>query len=304
MRFIIAFSVFAFGISHSMAVEKPQYNHPKEQWVVLTRPIIGCDAIENIDWSEKAVPKLSSALEAGKPIQKWTTSCYLLNDGEKYLLEPPTNGFTTLLSVCGPHCTMNINMYTKAKGTFYKNIPAPVSPPLDDTDEAHHPPFNGQHVPVNQLLSRTVSLGDQITYGWYAGEDATIKNVSGLNTDQAMIVVKITKKNATEYCYSDPHNPPLPNCVQDMMARPFPDYIYANCLTGDFMDFEKRHYHFGGKYIRKSDETFNESDHPKWVIKNLASKEILANTVATRYITKLGIFRALCPASVNGSDDY
>ena len=126
MRFIVALSALVLAASHSMAVEKPQYNHLKEQWVVITRPIIGCDSIEDIDWSAKVAPILHSDAEAAKPVRKWTTSCYVIKSGSQYFLDKPKNSYTVLVSLVCPHCAPYAEpTYTKANGKFYEKIPEP-----------------------------------------------------------------------------------------------------------------------------------------------------------------------------------
>ena len=150
----------------------------------------------------------------------------------------------------------------------------------------------------------SASAGEKIYYGKWAGEVATIKIASGLNTSEAMIIVTITEEDATEYCNSG-HTPAPPTCVKYMVTRPFPDYVYANCKTGDFMDFERRHYRFEGAYAPKTGETFETLKglgYPKWNIREISTHEILDGSHGAGYEVKIGIFKALCPASIHGED--
>ena len=128
MRFIIAFSVFAFGIGHSMAVEKPKYNPPKEQWVQITRPVIGCfNSLLGGDLHDS--PELIQGLETENTFENKNVTCSLMSVGEHYILDAPVDGYSALVSVVCEHCAPSAYVvYTKAKAGFYKLIPAPVKP--------------------------------------------------------------------------------------------------------------------------------------------------------------------------------
>ena len=125
MRFIIAVSVFAFGISQSMAVEKPKDTPPKEQWIEITKPVIGCFVYgSDIEYSPKLIP----AIESEKVISEKRVECSMMQIGEKYIYDKPVLGYTTLISVICEHCSpYAYSVYTKAKSNFYKNIATPAN---------------------------------------------------------------------------------------------------------------------------------------------------------------------------------
>jgi len=125
MRFIIAFSVFAFGIGHSMAVEKPKDTPPKEQWIEITNSVIGCFSIGS---DLVNTPKLIPAIESEKIISEKRFECSMMQIGDKYIYDKPVLGYTTLISVICEHCSpYAYPVYTKAKSNFYKNIATPAN---------------------------------------------------------------------------------------------------------------------------------------------------------------------------------
>ena len=152
-----------------------------------------------------------------------------------------------------------------------------------------------------------VSVGDKFFYGWHAGEEATVASVSGLNTSHSKITIKITEKNAIAACNAWPESKADPTCVQVTMTYPYPNHIYANCLTGDFVDFRKTHYHFEGEHVIQPNETLEVLQLgliPRWNIREKETNTILEGYHSTGYENTIGIYRYLCPASVHGPDFY
>ena len=128
MRFVIAVSILAVVTSQSMAAEKSRYIPPKQQWVEITKPVIGC-FLTNIGGPLINSPEVFQGIETGMIFENKKITCSLMNVGEHYILETPVDKYTSLLSVICEHCAPSAYVvYTKAKTGFYKPIPAPETP--------------------------------------------------------------------------------------------------------------------------------------------------------------------------------
>jgi hypothetical protein len=99
-----------------------------------------------------------------------------------------------------------------------------------------------------------------------------------------------TREDAIGFCRDYVQNV-TPACVDEELAKPLNDAIYANCSTGDFSDFYGGRYRFQGKFRGSSDVTLAH-----YVIRDLSSGQIADGSSASGYPINMGIFRALCPA--------
>ena len=129
MRLLLAIAIIV-ATSNVVAAEKPKDNPPKEQWIEITKPVIGCFMFgSDIEYSPKLIPAIESGEiigETGTDI--WRVECSMMRIGDKYIYDKPVLGYTTFISVICEHCSpYAYPVYTKAKGNFYKNIPTPAN---------------------------------------------------------------------------------------------------------------------------------------------------------------------------------
>ena len=123
MRYIILWAAIALATCPALASEAPKHTPPKEQWVEITKPVMGCATFGgNLDDNPELIP----AIESEKIVDEKGIKCSPMQIGEKYLLDSPAHGYTTLITFVCPHCApYAYPVYTKAKGEFYKNISQP-----------------------------------------------------------------------------------------------------------------------------------------------------------------------------------
>lgn len=127
-----------------------------------------------------------------------------------------------------------------------------------------------------------------IYYGSRAGMHLTTVSKSGIGTAKAVIIVKHTPKDAKAYCveYEQDHSMA---CVKRTMKEvKVSDRVTANCKKGTWTDVYGQAFKFEGK-ARSSDLMAD------YVVRDLASGEVLDGSSASGYPTALGVFQELCP---------
>lgn len=132
----------------------------------------------------------------------------------------------------------------------------------------------------------------KIYYGSRAGMTVTVVSVEGLSTTHAVIRTKHTRDDAISFC-RDYVQKVTPSCIQEELSVPLNDEVWANCVTGEFVDFAGRKYHFEGPVKKERGELI-----AAYVIRDLFTGEIADGSSASGYPTNMGIFRALCPMQV------
>lgn len=138
--------------------------------------------------------------------------------------------------------------------------------------------------------SSPVSLGT-LAWGHSAGEEVTITDKSGLDTEHARIVTKHTLENARAFCeqYASDTSDECPK--KHLAETKLNSVIIANCETGEFVGFTGKKYQFGG-VNKERDITVD------YIIKDLSSGEMLDGSNMSGYPVLLGIFGALCPNGI------
>ena len=128
MRYIILWAAIALATCPALASEIPKYTPPKDQWVEITKPVIGCFSpflgfITPLD-----TPELDQALNLKTVYQSKFVECVTMEIGERYLSDKPVSGYTTLVSVVCEHCAPSAYpIYTTEKTGFYKRIANPIN---------------------------------------------------------------------------------------------------------------------------------------------------------------------------------
>ena len=138
-------------------------------------------------------------------------------------------------------------------------------------------------------VSAEAYASGKIYYGSRAGMTVTVVSIQGLNSARAVIRTTHTREDAIGFCRDYVQNV-TPSCVDEELAKPLNDAIYANCMTGDFSDFYGVRYRFEGKFRGSSDVTMAH-----YIIRDLSSHKIADGSSASGYPINIGIFRALCP---------
>jgi hypothetical protein len=130
----------------------------------------------------------------------------------------------------------------------------------------------------------------KIYYGSRAGMTVTVRSMSDLNTSHARITTEHQREDAIGFCRDYvQENPVTEGCIQEELAVPLNDAVYADCTKGIFTDFAGDKFQFRGKNPRAGDAG------PKYLLLDLGSHEIADGSSASGYETNLNIFRALCP---------
>lgn len=127
-----------------------------------------------------------------------------------------------------------------------------------------------------------------IYYGSRAGMHVTTVSKSGIGTSKAVIMIKHTPKDAKAFCveYSQDYSMA---CVKRTMAEvKVRDRVTANCKKRTWTDVYGQAYAFEGK-ATSSDLMAD------YIVRNVASGEILDGSSASGYPTALSIFKELCP---------
>ena len=126
MRLLLAIAIIV-ATSNVVAAEKPKDTPPKEQWIEITKPIMGCSSEWFATVNPLITPLMVQALDSKAAYRAGWFDCAPITIGEKFILDKPTAGYTTLISVVCGHCApQRYPSYTTEKTGFYKLIPAPI----------------------------------------------------------------------------------------------------------------------------------------------------------------------------------
>jgi hypothetical protein len=131
-----------------------------------------------------------------------------------------------------------------------------------------------------------------IYYGSRAGMHVTTVSKSGIGTSKAVIMIEHTPKDAKAFCVEYAQDYSMA-CVKRTMADvKVSDRVAGNCKELTWTDVYGQAYAFEGK--SKSSDLMAD-----FIVRNLASGEILDGSSASGYSTALGIFQELCPGIAN-----
>lgn len=131
-----------------------------------------------------------------------------------------------------------------------------------------------------------------IYYGSRAGMHVTTVSQSGIGTENAIIMIKHTPKDAKAYCVDYELDYSMA-CVKRTMADvKVRDRVTGDCKKKTWTDVYGQAYAFEGK--ANSSEIMAD-----YVVREVASGEILDGSSASGYYTVLSVFQQLCPGIAN-----
>jgi len=131
-----------------------------------------------------------------------------------------------------------------------------------------------------------------IYYGSRAGMHVTTVSQSGIGTTNAIIMIKHTPKDAKAYCVDYELDYSMA-CVKRTMADvKVEDRVTGDCKKKTWTDVYGQAYAFEGK--ANSSEIMAD-----YVVREVASGEILDGSSASGYYTVLSVFQQLCPGIAN-----
>lgn len=137
---------------------------------------------------------------------------------------------------------------------------------------------------------------DTINYASRIGQEVTILSAEGLDSAEAVIKTEHRRASAKSYC-QDYLNDTSKKCIEDELKQPKLKQITADCDQGEFTDFFGNNYAFGGE-----NDVPEDSLESKYLIYPEGQEEPLEPTEASGYYTLMGLYKALCPASVTRTD--
>lgn len=133
---------------------------------------------------------------------------------------------------------------------------------------------------------------DRIYYGSRVGMHLTTISKKGIGTENAVIFVKHTPKDAKAFCveYDKDHSMA---CVKRTMASvKVRDRVSGNCVQRTWADLRGERFAFLGPTNQSEDVMAD------YLIKDLQSGEILDGSTASGYGVQITIFSQLCPGIV------
>lgn len=136
------------------------------------------------------------------------------------------------------------------------------------------------------------SIQATMDYGERAGMEVSILGMEGRDTAHAVIHFKHTRDNAIAFCRDFVRNVTA-ECVQDTLAAEtgFKEAMTGNCESGEFSDFYGGRYRFLGRNPKAG--YFGDN---KYLVMDLATREIADGSAISRYSINMDVYRALCPA--------
>jgi len=139
-----------------------------------------------------------------------------------------------------------------------------------------------------------------LPYSSKAGEELTILDVQGANTDRAMAPIQYTRENAKAVCEGEGHqeSEELDKCIDEELTKSgFKDRVWANCKSGVFADYSGASFQFRGrsKRTRGAEGEYAEAEYQVYDIGN---GKMLRGCYSCGYDQRIEIFRLLCPARV------
>lgn len=129
----------------------------------------------------------------------------------------------------------------------------------------------------------------QIGYGSRVGMDVDVVSMSGLDTSQAIIKTRHTRRNAVKFC-REYVGKVTEKCIQEELSVRLNDVIEADCKKGTFTNFWGDRLRFGGKN-KKADDL-----GAAYMLVNIGTGEVADGSSASNYPTNMAIFQALCPS--------
>jgi hypothetical protein len=147
-------------------------------------------------------------------------------------------------------------------------------------------------LPPDLIAASPTSLHSTMDYGSRAGQEVSIVGMDGRDSAHAVIRIKHTRNNAIAFCRDFVRNV-TEECVQETLTEEssFKDAMTGNCESGEFTDF------YGGRYrfLGPNPKAGYFSDN-KYLIMDLATREIADGSTISRYSINMNVYRALCPA--------
>lgn len=133
---------------------------------------------------------------------------------------------------------------------------------------------------------------DHIYYGSRSGMHLTTIKKEGINSDNAIIYIKHTPKDAKAFCVGYESDYSM-DCVHRTLAEvKIADRVYGNCKEKMWVDM------YGEKYSLIRPATPNDNIMADNIIVNVNTNEILDGSSASGYEIQYIIFSQLCPNEV------
>jgi hypothetical protein len=126
-----------------------------------------------------------------------------------------------------------------------------------------------------------------INYGYRAGEEVDVVSMSGLDTRNAVIRTRHTRANAVDYC-REQVGEVSEECISEQLRTPLNDFVWANCVTGEFADF------FGNRY-RFTFKKNKPGSMARYRIIDLDTGNVEDGSSASGYPVNADTFAKLCP---------
>lgn len=140
------------------------------------------------------------------------------------------------------------------------------------------------------IISEADAAG-KIPYGSRSGMQVTVVSMSGLDTSNAKIRTEHTNADAIEFC-REYIGKVTDDCIKQELATRLNDEVFANCPRGEFTNFWGDKVRFEGRNRTKGET------EPKYVLRDLQSREVADGSSASNYWVNMEIFKALCPKTV------
>lgn len=147
-------------------------------------------------------------------------------------------------------------------------------------------------LPPELVAAPPTSVHATMDYGPWAGMEVSVAGMEWRDTAHSVIRIKHTRDNAIAYC-RDYVRDVTEECVQQTLAeeKGLKASITGNCDSGEFSDFYGVRYRFLGPNPRSG--YFGDD---KYLIMDLATREIADGSTRSRYLINMDVYRALCPA--------
>jgi hypothetical protein len=129
-----------------------------------------------------------------------------------------------------------------------------------------------------------------IYYGSRVGMEVDVVSMSGLDTRNAVIRTRHTRANAIGFC-RDYIGKVTEECISEELRTPLNDWVWANCVTGEFTDFSGAHHRFTFKKNKPGESA-------RYRIIDLDTGDVEDGSSASGYPTNADIFAKLCPRTV------
>lgn len=121
--------------------------------------------------------------------------------------------------------------------------------------------------------------------------DVTIVDMSGINTDNAVVRVRHTRDNARQFCDEYLGNPSEDCVTRTLREVRISDAIKGNCPAGQFVNLNGEYVQFAGPNIDYDAVPFR----PEHKLYRKGAKDFMDGSTASGYAVNLEQFRVLCP---------